>query len=80
MAKHHDNVDQQFGDQANAYLTSAVHAGGRDLLRLGERLSTESKAVVLDLGCGGATPAMLLHNMPVAWWLTIFPQNAGSGV
>jgi hypothetical protein len=32
---HHDNVEKQFGAQANAYLTSAVHASGRDLQRLG---------------------------------------------
>ncbi len=31
---HHDNIDKQFGEQANAYLTSAVHASGADLLRL----------------------------------------------
>ena len=28
---HHDNVEKQFGSQANAYLSSAVHASGRDL-------------------------------------------------
>lgn len=54
MAKHHhDNVDQQFGEQASAYLSSAVHASGRDLVRLGERLFAEPEAAVLDLGCGG---------------------------
>jgi hypothetical protein len=31
---HHDNVEKQFGSQASAYLTSAVHASGRDLQRL----------------------------------------------
>lgn len=50
---HHDNVDKQFGDQASAYLSSAVHASGRDLVRLGERLFAEKDAQVLDLGCGG---------------------------
>ncbi|OON36461.1 SAM-dependent methyltransferase [Izhakiella australiensis] len=49
---HHDNVDKQFGAQANAYLSSAVHASGHDLLRLAERLSGEKEARVLDLGCG----------------------------
>lgn len=33
---HHDNVEKQFGSQANAYLTSTVHASGRDLQRLAE--------------------------------------------
>ena len=49
---HHDNVEKQFGSQANAYLSSAVHASGRDLVRLGERLSAFPQAHVLDLGCG----------------------------
>lgn len=51
--QHHNHVDKQFGDRANAYLASAVHASGDDLVRLGERLSAESQASVLDLGCGG---------------------------
>lgn len=49
--KHHDNVDKQFGEQANAYLTSSVHASGRDLVRLAERLFGASDAKVLDMGC-----------------------------
>ncbi|MFI7978606.1 class I SAM-dependent methyltransferase [Citrobacter freundii] len=49
---HHDNVEKQFGSQANAYLTSTVHASGRDLQRLGERLSAFPQARVLDMGCG----------------------------
>lgn len=49
---HHDNVEKQFGSQAQAYLTSAVHASGRDLQRLGERLSLFPNASVLDMGCG----------------------------
>ncbi|MFK8259469.1 class I SAM-dependent methyltransferase [Erwinia sp. AnSW2-5] len=49
---HHDHVDKQFGEQAGAYLTSAVHASGRDLVRLAERLFGASEAKVLDMGCG----------------------------
>ncbi|MDM2969981.1 MULTISPECIES: class I SAM-dependent methyltransferase [unclassified Citrobacter] len=49
---HHDNVEKQFGSQANAYLTSTVHTSGRDLQRLAERLSSFSHASVLDMGCG----------------------------
>lgn len=49
---HHDNVEKQFGSQANAYLHSAVHAAGRDLARLAQRLSDFSHASVLDMGCG----------------------------
>ncbi|QGU88804.1 class I SAM-dependent methyltransferase [Erwinia sorbitola] len=51
-SKHHDNVDKQFGEQAGAYLNSTVHASGRDLVRLAERLFGGSDATVLDLGCG----------------------------
>lgn len=50
--KHHDNVDKQFGEQAGAYLSSAVHASGRDLVRLAERLFGASEAKLLDMGCG----------------------------
>jgi ubiquinone/menaquinone biosynthesis C-methylase UbiE len=49
---HHDNIDKQFGSQASAYLTSAVHASGRDLQRLAERLASFPQASVLDMGCG----------------------------
>lgn len=49
---HHDNVEKQFGSQASAYLTSAVHASGRDLMRLDERLASFPDTQVLDLGCG----------------------------
>jgi len=49
---HHDNVEQQFGSQASAYLSSAVHASGRDLVRLAERLAAFPQAHLLDLGCG----------------------------
>ena len=49
---HHDNVEKQFGSQAKAYLTSAVHASGRDLDRLSKRLEAFPQAHVLDLGCG----------------------------
>lgn len=33
---HHDHVASQLGAQANAYLSSTVHATGRDLQRLAE--------------------------------------------
>ena len=46
---HHDNVEKQFGSQASAYLTSAVHASGRDLQRLAERLADFPQAKVLEV-------------------------------
>lgn len=49
---HHELTKQQFGDQAQAYLTSQVHAQGADLVRLAEWLSEYPAAALLDLGCG----------------------------
>ncbi|WP_410505434.1 hypothetical protein [Klebsiella pneumoniae] len=58
---HHDNVEKQFGSQASAYLTSAVHASGRDLQRLAERLADFPQAKVLDMGCGPLVEAIRLY-------------------
>lgn len=49
---HHDKVSQQFSSQAGAYLSSAVHASGRDLERLNARLADFPEAQLLDMGCG----------------------------
>lgn len=49
---HHELTKKQFGDQAQAYLTSQVHAQGADLVRLVEWLHTDADASLLDLGCG----------------------------
>lgn len=49
---HHELTKQQFGDQAQAYLTSQVHAQGADLVRLAQWLGDNPAASVLDLGCG----------------------------
>ncbi len=49
---HHDQVSAQFSSQANAYLSSAVHASGRDLQRLEAHLQTIKPGRLLDLGCG----------------------------
>lgn len=50
---HHELVVSQFGAQAAAYVTSAVHAQGADLEALEDLLRGQSGARVLDLGCGG---------------------------
>ncbi|AHA63095.1 methyltransferase, UbiE/COQ5 family domain protein [Shigella dysenteriae 1617] len=34
IQSHHDHVEKQFSSQASEYLTSTVHASGRDLQRL----------------------------------------------
>lgn len=70
---HHDNVEKQFGSQANAYLHSAVHAAGRDLARLAQRLSDFSHASVLDRDVGLDTRVLSLRNMPTRSWHTIYP-------
>lgn len=64
---HHDKVKQQFGAQANAYLTSTVHAQGEDLQKLGHLLINYSDACLLDLGCGAGHVSFLaaqsVHNV-----------------
>ncbi|EPL6454606.1 MULTISPECIES: class I SAM-dependent methyltransferase [Providencia] len=52
MKTHHQAVYQQFDEQANAYLTSTVHAQGEDLLALQQRLQGCQGEDILDLGCG----------------------------
>ncbi|SCC21657.1 Methyltransferase domain-containing protein [Kosakonia oryzendophytica] len=49
---HHQLTEQQFGDQAQAYLQSQVHAQGADLVRLAQWLADDTSAAILDLGCG----------------------------
>ncbi|QIQ20927.1 class I SAM-dependent methyltransferase [Zophobihabitans entericus] len=51
-SNHHDKVDRQFGEQAQAYLTSQVHAKGNDLDYLTATLKSYPDARVLDMGCG----------------------------
>jgi SAM-dependent methyltransferase len=46
-------VAGQFGPRAAAYVTSAVHARGDDLLQLVEMVRGQAGARLLDLGCGG---------------------------
>ncbi|MFM2086072.1 MAG: hypothetical protein RLZZ237_941 [Pseudomonadota bacterium] len=48
----HDVVAEQFGQAANAYLSSAVHAQGADLVLMQECARRHGKPQVLDLGCG----------------------------
>ena len=50
---HARHVVDQFGSQAAAYVTSAVHAAGADLDRIGAVIQARPGARVLDLGCGG---------------------------
>ncbi|WP_061708090.1 class I SAM-dependent methyltransferase [Pseudenterobacter timonensis] len=67
---HHDHVEKQFGSQANAYLSSAVHASGRDLARLGDLLAAFPRAHLLDLGCGAGHASFVAaqHVAQVTAW------------
>lgn len=49
---HEALVGKQFGDRAQAYLQSSVHAQGKDLERLASWLSEKPDAALLDVGCG----------------------------
>lgn len=53
MTTHETLVVSQFGPQAAAYLTSAVHAQGEDLAQMAAAVKGAAQARVLDLGCGG---------------------------
>ncbi|QJD58092.1 methyltransferase domain-containing protein [Pseudomonas sp. gcc21] len=50
---HDQIVLRQFGEQAQAYLHSAVHSAGPELAELAEAVTQIPQARVLDLGCGG---------------------------
>lgn len=51
--RHQDAIKRQFGNQADAYLTSAVHAQGEDLHCLRAWLPDSApNTTLLDLGCG----------------------------
>ena len=52
MSEHEQVVQRQFGEQANAYLTSAVHAQGSEFALLQAAVAGRPDARVLDLGCG----------------------------
>jgi len=49
---HEQVVQRQFGEQANAYLSSAVHAQGAEFALLQAAVAGRGEARVLDLGCG----------------------------
>ena len=51
-AQHTQVVQKQFGEQAAAYLSSAVHAQGTEFALLQAELAGQGDARVLDLGCG----------------------------
>jgi SAM-dependent methyltransferase len=50
---HDDRTEHQFGPQADAYVSSAVHAAGPDLDRIEAIVRANGGGRALDLGCGG---------------------------
>ncbi|WP_409422839.1 class I SAM-dependent methyltransferase [Pseudaeromonas sp. ZJS20] len=48
-----DIIRRQFSPQAQAYLTSEVHAAGADLALMSTLVGHRPQACALDLGCGG---------------------------
>jgi ubiquinone/menaquinone biosynthesis C-methylase UbiE len=52
MSGHEQLVQRQFGEQANAYLNSTVHAQGSEFALLQAAVAGCRDARVLDLGCG----------------------------
>ena len=67
-------VAQQFGTTASAYLTSAVHAQGADLVALRDSAAnltgSAKRPIVLDLGCGAGHASFAVA--PVAASVTAF--------
>ncbi|CAB3769539.1 class I SAM-dependent methyltransferase [Paraburkholderia humisilvae] len=50
--RHQEQVTDAFGQTAANYLTSHVHATGKDLQTLAKCVARTPHAVVLDMGCG----------------------------
>lgn len=72
---HHDHVEKQFSSQASEYLTSTVHASGRDLQRLAVCLADYPDASVLDMGCGAGHASFVAAQNVSRWWrMTYLPK------
>lgn len=52
MLSHSEKTAEQFGPLANAYLSSAVHSHGPELVTISEVAARIGARQVLDLGCG----------------------------
>ncbi len=50
---HASFVTEQFGQQARAYLESAVHSAGEDLDIMERAVGKRPQGIALDMGCGG---------------------------
>lgn len=59
-ADHHARVTAQFGPCAAAYVGSADHARGADLVHFGQAAAKVGARTALDLGCGGGHASFAL--------------------
>jgi ubiquinone/menaquinone biosynthesis C-methylase UbiE len=77
MRNHSQSVQDQFDPQARAYLTSAVHAAGPDLLAARDRVarSVRAGAAVLDVGTGAGHLSFTLA--PLASRVVALDPSAG---
>jgi ubiquinone/menaquinone biosynthesis C-methylase UbiE len=60
---HDATVLEQYDSRAQAYLASAVHAGGADLDRMAAVIGSRPGAVALDMGCGGGHVAFRMAGL-----------------
>jgi ubiquinone/menaquinone biosynthesis C-methylase UbiE len=63
MMLHDRAITRSFGPQAKAYLTSQVHATGKDLELLASVVAATPNARVLDLGCGAGHASFAAASM-----------------
>ena len=60
---HAATILDQYDSRAQAYLASAVHAGGADLERMAGLIGQRPDAVALDMGCGGGHVAFRMAGL-----------------
>jgi ubiquinone/menaquinone biosynthesis C-methylase UbiE len=60
---HAATILEQYDSRAQAYLASAVHAGGADLDRMAALIGQRPDAAALDMGCGGGHVAFRMAGL-----------------
>lgn len=72
--QHQSMVAESFGNRADAYVKSAVHAGGPDLAALVAALQAKGADSLLDLGCGGGH--LSFHAAPLVGQVVAYDLSA----
>jgi hypothetical protein len=70
--EHQRSTAARFGARADAYVTSAVHAHGDDLLALARLVAGAETARVLDLAAAADTSRLPSRRTSRTSWRTIF--------